>query len=347
MRPIVRSVRAWCWCASPALILWAVLLSTTACRRSTLPAAMSDQAFWSLIESLSEPAGTFNVSDNFVSNEPLIAENARRLHPAGGVYIGVGPEQNFTYIERLRPDIAFIIDIRLENRNLHLLYKALFELSSDRADFISRLFSRRRPAGLGSTTSAEEMFRRFDGVPPSDEQFNANLTLVRDRLRATHGFPLAAADLDWIGRVARAFYEDGPEIHFWGSRPVTVDSVRPSYRWLMTAQDYRGQNRSFLSSEDAFRFLKELHSRNLIVPLVGDFGGRHTVQQVGDYVRTHGDVVRAFYGSNVGVYLNSDQTGIFCGNLASLPVAHDTWFIESDRVRSLASKLRACPPAAK
>ena len=47
-----------------------------------------------------------------------------------GVYIGVGPEQNFSYIARLRPTIAFIVDIRLENRNLHLLHKAVIELSN-------------------------------------------------------------------------------------------------------------------------------------------------------------------------------------------------------------------------
>ena len=57
------------------------------------------------------------------------------------------PEQNFTYIAALKPKMAFIIDIRRGNLQLHLMYKALFELSSDRADFIFRLFSRKRPEG--------------------------------------------------------------------------------------------------------------------------------------------------------------------------------------------------------
>src|SRR4029078_12126311 len=46
------------------------LFSAAACPRFTLPAAMSDQDFWALSESLSEPPGTFAISDNFVSNEP-------------------------------------------------------------------------------------------------------------------------------------------------------------------------------------------------------------------------------------------------------------------------------------
>jgi hypothetical protein len=335
--------RAWL----PFVLCWVVLSGTACFRRSKLPVALSDQEFWRLIQALSEPAGTFSLSDNFVSNEPHFAENVRRLRPTGGVYIGVGPEQNFSYIARLRPAMAFIIDIRRENRNLHLLYKALFELSSDRADFVSRLFSRPRPAGLESTASAAEIFRWYDGVPPSADQYSTNATLVRARLLTTRGFPLSQVDLDWIDRAFGAFYADGPEIHFWGSRTVDADTVRPSYRRLMTALDYTGQSRSFLSTDEGFRFVKDLHSRNMIVPLVGDFAGPSGVRRVGDYVREHEDVIHAFYASNVGVYLTNDQTRAFCRNLATLPAAPRAWFIEPDGVRSLPSKVAACPPEAQ
>ena len=68
------------------------------------------------------------------------------------MYLGVGPEQNFTYIVALRPKLAFIVDIRRGNMNEHLLYKAFIELSADRADFLSRLFARPRPAGSADKT---------------------------------------------------------------------------------------------------------------------------------------------------------------------------------------------------
>ena len=123
---------------------------------SRLPARLTDQEFWSLIDDMSEPSGTFR-SDNLLSNEgrfqyviPELVEAAR----PGGVYMGVGPEQNFTYIAATRPAIAFIVDIRRANLDLHLMYKALFELSADRADFVSRLFSRKRPLGLRPTSTA-------------------------------------------------------------------------------------------------------------------------------------------------------------------------------------------------
>ena len=309
--------------AWPVLIVCSIALAGTAClRQSTLPDALSDQEFWSLVETLSEQPGAFPLSENFVSNEPRLAENARRLRAAGGIYIGVGPEQNFTYIARTRPAMAFIIDIRRENLNLHLLYKALFEASTDRADFVSRLFARPRPAGLQPTASVDEVFNQYEQVPPSADLLTKNAAVVRDRLLTVRKLPLTHADLAWIDRGLKAFYDDGPRIQFWGARSVDTETVRPSYRELMTSLDWTGQTWSFLASERAFRFVQTLHSRNLIVPVVGDFAGPSAIRRVGDYVRAHGDVVQTFYGSNVGVYLNNQQTRAFCGNLASLPAPH-------------------------
>ena len=326
-----------------ALLLSGVLLSTSACQRSTLPPALTDNEFWSLSEVLSEPPGSFSVSDNIVSNEPLFAESVRRLRPSNGVYIGVGPEQNFSYIARVQPTMAFIVDIRRENRNLHLFYKALFELSTDRTDFVSRLFSRARLTTLPSDADVDEIFAAYEAVPPSLDLYNQTATLIRQRLLETHRLPLSPADLDWIDRVFKAFYNDGPDIQFWGDRPG--GDVRPSYRELMTSRDLAGNRRSFLATEEAFRFVKDLQGRNLIVPVVGDFGGPSAIRQVGDYVRKRDAVISAFYASNVAVYLTNDQTRAFCRNLATLPAARDAWFIESKGMRTFASKVRACDPA--
>ena len=65
---------------------------------------------------------------------------------SGGVYLGVGPEQNFTYMAAIRPAMAFILDIRRQAVMQHLMFKAVFESSADRADFISLLFAKPRPA---------------------------------------------------------------------------------------------------------------------------------------------------------------------------------------------------------
>ena len=91
--------------------------------------ALSDSAFAALVARISEPGGYFD-SDNLISNESSylhVLGAMRRLGVAGGAYVGVGPDQNFSYIAQVRPRIAFIIDIRRDNLLQHLLFKSLFE----------------------------------------------------------------------------------------------------------------------------------------------------------------------------------------------------------------------------
>src|ERR1044072_4792736 len=68
-----------------------------------IPGRLGDSTLWRLMQEYSEPWGTFR-SENFVSNETslqwVIPELSRRA-PTGGVYMGVAPDQNFTYITAL------------------------------------------------------------------------------------------------------------------------------------------------------------------------------------------------------------------------------------------------------
>jgi hypothetical protein len=325
-----------------ALVLSFAFVVHTACgaRSSTLPTALSDDQFWALTTSLSEAAGAFPFSDNLVSNETYFVHLVRMLRPSGGVYIGVGPEQNFSYIAKLRPALAFIIDIREENRALHLMYKALFELSHDRADFLSHLFSRERPPGLGPETSVQDLFAKYAAAMPSTSLRGVNLARIRARLVESHRLPLAPRTLEWIDYAFNAFSSDGPEIHYRRSSPGEPPS--PPYRVLMSATDVTGRSQSFLASEEAFAFVKDLHARNGIVPVVGDFAGPGALRRAGDYIRQHGEIVTAFYASNVEVYLNREKERAFCANLATLPHDARTWFVGSKAMQPLSSKLQAC-----
>jgi hypothetical protein len=330
-----------------ALIVPLAIAAHIACRHgaggSMLPSSLTDDDFWSLSTRLSEPAGSFTHSENLVSNEIGYVHLLRLLRPAGGVFIGVGPEQNFSYVATLRPAVAFIVDIRRENRNLHLMYKALFELSGDRADFVSRLFSRERPPGVGAMTPVRDLFEAYQSVAPSRALFEANARRIRERLLETHGFPLEAQDLEWVDHTLRAFHTDGPNVHYARSHPD--DPPTPSYQALMTATDARGESRSFLASEEGFAFVKDLQATNRIVPVVGDFAGADALKRVGDYVRQQGSGVTAFYGSNVEVYLNREQMAAFCGNLARLPHDSQSWYIGSKGMQRLPVKLKSCPGA--
>src|SRR5262249_15439371 len=148
----------------------------------------------------SEEDGVFR-SDNLLSNETTfqyIIPKLLKTTKQGRVYLGVGPEQNFTYIAALKPTMAIIIDIRHGNLDVHLMYKALFELSKDRADFVSRLFSRKRPEGLTENSSVSDIFNAYLAADGSQDLFEANLKAIQDVLIKKHGFPLTSGDIEGI-----------------------------------------------------------------------------------------------------------------------------------------------------
>ena len=301
---------------------------------ASLPVELTDQEFWALTERLSEPNGYFR-SDNFLSNErgyqTVIPDLVGRTTP-GGVYVGVGPEQNFPYIVALKARMAFIIDIRRGNLHEQLLYKALFEMSVDRADFLSRLFSRQRPPGLSAQSTVAQLFAAYDQVSASDDRYKENLKAVVDRLTKTHRFALSEEDIRGIAYVYHeAFYAGGPGLNYSMGRGGMGRSS-PTYEELMLADDGRGENRGYLASEEGFTFLKNLEGRNLLVPVVGNFGGPKAIRAVGQYVTEHGGKVAAFYLSNVEQFLRMDGTwDNFCASVATLPLDDTSTFIYSSR----------------
>jgi hypothetical protein len=254
--------------------------------------------------------------------------------PPGGVYLGVGPEQNFTYIVALRPRLAFIIDIRRGNMIEHLLYKAFVEMSSTRAEFLSRLFARKRPADLAASVKVEALFAAFENVPASEDLFKENLQAAKDRLVKDHKFALSADDLKSLEFVYSAFYRGGPDLNYSFSPSGTGNGFGagfPSYAELMSETDGQGEHRGYLATEESFRVLREYERNNAIVPVVGDFGGDKALRSVGDYVRAHGATVTAFYTSNVEQYLFREAYAWrkFLQNVATFPIDGRSTFIRS------------------
>ncbi|MGB7218784.1 MAG: hypothetical protein WBD07_08235 [Vicinamibacterales bacterium] len=313
-----------------------------------VPDRLSDDQFWKLSKDSSEEDGVFR-SDNLLSNEttyqwilPRLVETAK----PGRVYMGVGPEQNFTYMTALRPTMAFIVDIRHGNLDVHLLYKAIFELSKDRADFVSRLFSRKRPDGLTAQSSIAEIFAAADKVESTPAIYDANLKAIEDRLTNVHHFPLSSGDHEGIAWALSNYARFGPAISYNSSLSSAVPpaivgalSTGPrfgnqfvTYESLMLADDGRGDNRSFLASEESFQFLKNLQERNKVVPVVGDFGGTKAIRAVAAYLKSINGTVSAFYLSNVEQFLLQGGTYVnFCRSVSMLPTDEASTFIRSGR----------------
>lgn len=307
-----------------------------AARVVDLPAQLTDKEFWDLSELVSEPNGEFQ-SDNFLSNErgyqiaiPELIKTAK----AGRVYLGVGPEQNYPYILALKPQIAIIFDVRRGNLHEQLLYKSLFEMSNDRADFLSKLFSRKRPEGLTTASTVPELMNAYNSVAPSEEMYQATLKTVGEWLTKKHGFALHADDLPGIDYVFKtAFFNGGPQLTYSmagrGARGGRGGGGNMgTYAEIQSLDDGTGLNRGFLGSEANWLAMKDFETRNLLVPVVGDFGGTKAIRAVGKYLREHNAVVSAFYLSNVEQYLNRAGTeDTFLCNVAQLPLDDTSTFI--------------------
>ena len=361
----VRSTASLVACVGLTCVLWSARPGGAdasphqAADSGRTPGKLADAEYWNLIETFSERGGAFH-SDNFTSNEPAIANGvaelaARRVR--GGAYLGVGPEQNFSYIAAIDPAIAFILDIRRQAVMQHLMFKAVFELSSDRADFIALLFSVARPTDVTRSDAIDKLWGRFTIGPGTERsRFDTNLFRVISHLRETHGFPLSTEDVSSLMYVYEAFFKLGPEITYAGFVTKGLTTGNTNFMKLTSAVDPAGVPRSFLATDAAFQIVKSLHERNLILPIQADFGGPKALRAIGAYLGANNVRVSAFYISNVEQYLFNPRSPVapggqeinggwqaFYENLAALPADRATVLVRVPRTGSQPALRRLLP----
>jgi hypothetical protein len=311
---------------------------------ATLPDRLDDGEFWTLVSSISEPGGYFQITDNYTSNEREVGQLSSSLRDRGvhgGVYLGVGPEQNFSYIAAIQPAMAFIVDIRRQAVMQHLMYKAVFELARDRADFISMLFSLPRPDGLDETTPIQRMWADFEPMPTDEAAVVRNSARIVEQLTKTHRFTFTAEETSQLESVIGAFVRYGPDISTRGAPRGGVATFADLTSWSL---DTSGTPQSFLSTEEHFRYVKALEEKNLIVPVSGDFAGPKAIRAIGAYLRKQGGIVSAFYVSNVEQYLFLDnKQHDFYDNVATLPIDETSVFIRPFSLRRLVLPVSICP----
>ncbi|MBI2818430.1 MAG: hypothetical protein HYX73_00485, partial [Acidobacteria bacterium] len=308
MRNILQRTRLWAWYSGweGHRILWttgmgvvvALLLAVgggalqspprpIASHTGTIPAA----EFSRLIQDFSEKGGNF-FADNFTSNESAylyILKPLQELGATGGAYVGVGPEQNFTYLAHIRPEIAFIVDIRRQAVIQHLMYKAIFQLAPTRAEFLSLLFSKPLdgPGAPKNDAPIEEILRYFFTAQSNEGSYRTNLIRLEKMIRQEFRFPLTEDDHQALAYLYRAFYNADLTISFrmtgrlygryWGAR-------FPNLAELILATDQDGNAGSFLVTDSAYQFVRQLQRQNRVIPVVGDFGGTKALAAVADYL---------------------------------------------------------------
>lgn len=278
---------------------------------------VADEELGPLMARLSESPGDFP-SDNFVSNETSYLDVAPALNDprlAGRAYVGVGPEQNYTYIAMLEPAVAYIVDIRRGNLLEHLVIRGCFEAGETRAGFLSALLARR------PLTPVEA-----DGFAPLVAAF---ASATPDRALRDEGVARSGALLDWLhvvrlpgddrdlARIHDAFFARGLSLAY------TMKNAGYRYPTLaetLAARNPGGAEESFLASEVRYARVRRLVMENRVVPVTGDFGGHHALAGVAADMRARGLLLGAFYTSNVEQYLFDEHTyGAFVESVRAMP----------------------------
>ena len=288
---------------------------------------ITPEQFSRMCTEMSEYGGRFS-SENWVSNEISylqVLEPLEELSIKGGVYIGVASNQNFTYISAIKPELAFIVDIRHQNRMQHLVYKIIFELAETPAEFISLLLSRQLDPETGPKAGASinDITNYFYKTPQDQEMAMDTEKKIVDILTNKYKFDLADRDLYAINRVLYYFRIYGLNITYTGQRR----SWYPTYGELLTLQENGKQLNAFNSMED-YSYLRKMHLENKIIPVTGDFGGVKALLEISKYLKACNLTVSAFYVSNVEQYLfRGNSWRGWVSNVKNLPVTDTSVFI--------------------
>lgn len=287
----------------------------------TFPAR--DEPLARIIAELSEPdAGRF--ADNLMTNEDSFASVVDRLQSDGeirGVYLGVGPDQNLTYLAHARPSLAFVVDFRRRNALVHLLHKALASIAPDRPTYLS-LLTARVPAGLPPDPSMDDLFAGFRRATFDRSLLAETVARVADLLGPT-GL-LAEAERPDLATIQAKLAGPGFDARFLAL------PMYPSLSRLLRSPDKLGRPAHFLAREEWYQVVREAELGDRVIPLVGDFAGPKTLTALGAWLRARGLAVATFYASDVEFFLlKAGRFAAYAANLAAIPWAADARLIRT------------------
>ena len=285
-------------------------------------AASPESTYGRTFLKLSEPAGYFP-SENVVSNETSylhVLDAMRREGVTGGAYIGVGPDQNFSYIAAIRPDVAFMFDIRRDAMIEHQLFKAVFAMSRNRLEYLCVLLARPLPANVAGwkDSSITSLVKFIDTTNASVEFAKSSEIEIESRARK-FGIPLSDNDVGVLALYRSAFIRYGLDVQYSSLNGSMMGNM-PGWRELLLEVDRAGNQLNYLAADSLFQFVKKMEAENRIIPVTGNAAGPTALRRLGDEVRSRGLVVSAIYMSNVEQYLWRDFSfNAFAANVKTLP----------------------------
>ena len=282
-----------------------------------------DQSIRQVVRDLSEPE-TGRPADNLLSNEDSVfrvSDQVGRVVPKGGIYLGVGPDQNFTLIAPSEPKLAFVIDFRRRNALVHFLHKALMTLAPTRADYLSRLLAR-TPRPLPPNPTPDDLVRAFADVPLDRDRLATEIEAVAAILR-----PLGLLDdAEWpeLALIQRKLAGPGLNGRFLAL------PMYPTFGSQIQARDRPNQTAHFLARDAWYQTVRTLESTDRLIPLTGDFLSPTCLPKLADWLRARSLVVAAFYLADVEFFLiRSGHYPEFAAHLARLPWLPDAILIRT------------------
>ncbi len=284
--------------------------------------APSPSKYGAILAELSDRE-TGPAADNFVSNEdsyPRVTSEIARTVPPNTAYLGVGPDQNFTFIAHARPSLAVIVDYRKRNQLLHLLHKALFTLSENRVEYLS-LLTARKPQ-VANDASAEGLVTAFTKVEFDRTQLEVASRRITEFLR-----PLSIlSDADWPTLQTIHARLAGPGMN---ARFLAL-TMYPTFGKMIATPSRDNKSAHFLADERLYQVVRNTHRHDAILPLIGDFANGPCLTKLADFLRKSRQEIGLFYISDVEFFLlRAGKFANYIQNLERLPWARNAQIIRT------------------
>lgn len=302
------------------------------------PDLLEREAFVELIRRLSDPPSGPASADNLMTNEDSIAsvmDQAGREVPRDTVYLGVGPDQNFSLIAATRPDSAFILDFRKKNQLLHFLHRALLHVSNDQVEYLAHFWARSfikcATAPINANRreiSAGELICGFKNTDFQKQLFENAQAKVSEQIRLLNY--VSADELTEIRRIHARLAGAGLQARFLALK------MYPQMQSLVQALTRSGKPGHWLGSDQHFQTIRELQTKNRIIPIVADWADSpkntqsSAFQRLSDWLISNQKQVGCIYISDVEFFLM--RTSIFdkyIENLGQLPIHEEARIIRT------------------
>ncbi|MBK9707872.1 MAG: hypothetical protein IPO77_12930 [Acidobacteria bacterium] len=193
---------------------------------------------------------------------------------------------------------------------------------------MSRPLPKEKPPGPDAPLN--DLLTLFAKVPADEQAYKSNLEDIKKAIQEEFKFKLSENDQKSLEYVYNSFREDGLDISYRMDGGSWGYNYFPTLQEILAGTDLNGNQGNFLASREDYDFLREFNRRNLLIPIVGDFGGNKALVAIGDYLRSHGLTVTAYYTSNVEQYLfGSDSFNAWANNVKRLPVNDKSLFIRA------------------